>query len=99
LLDANFASAALREQATECARSAGAQIALVWFQAQDRQIELRMMQRAEDADRISDADLETYRKLQTTFQPPSEDEVGKLIVAPAAGELELRVAAILRQLI
>jgi aminoglycoside phosphotransferase family enzyme/predicted kinase len=99
LVDANFASAKLREHATQCARNAGAQIAFVWFRADDRQVELRMTQRAEDADQVSDADLSVYRKLQATFQPPSEDEVGKLIAAPTAGNRDQRVAMILRPMI
>ena len=99
LLDANFANAALRGQAAECARNSGAEIVFVWFRADDRQVEQRMQQRAGDPDRISDADFEIYRQLQATFEPPSADEGGQLIVVRAAGDPDPQVAAILRQLL
>jgi predicted kinase len=98
LVDANFASAALREQASECARSAGAQIAFVWFQAGDREVELRMEQRRADEQCVSDADIEIYRKLKVTFEPPAAVEGVKLIIAQPGGDRDQRVAAILCQL-
>ncbi|MGI9243683.1 MAG: AAA family ATPase, partial [Verrucomicrobiales bacterium] len=41
LIDANFANTAFRDQAREVARDAGAQIVFVWFQVDDREVELR----------------------------------------------------------
>lgn len=99
LLDANFPSSALRAQAAECARQAGAQIVFVWFRADDQEIQRRMKLRSADATQISDADFEIYRKLKATFEPPSEHEGAKLIAAQTATDRDQQVAAILRQLI
>ena len=99
LVDANFASAALRGAAGECARRAGARIVFVWFQADEQVVEQRMGRRSEDDQEVSDANLEIYRKLSAKFEPPSADEGGTLIVTRAEGDRDQQVAAILRQLL
>ncbi len=98
-MDANFASAALRGKAGECARRAGVRIVFVWFQADEQVVEQRMGRRSEDDQEVSDANLEIYRKLSAKFEPPRADEGGTLIVTRAEGDRDQQVAAILRQLL
>ncbi len=72
VVDATFARAGHRRPFAELARSAGAPFLVVETVAPDETIRARMAARASDATEPSDADLDVYRHMRESFEPPSE---------------------------
>jgi predicted kinase len=89
LLDANFRSVDLRQMVTDRVREAKVQVrgvVVVWFQTDEKLIERRLTSRADQKTSVSDADVEVYRKLQYSFEDPSEGEEYELVIVDGGAE-------------
>ncbi|NLT69688.1 MAG: AAA family ATPase [Verrucomicrobiaceae bacterium] len=79
ILDANFRAREERSQVFTAAKAAGAKLAIVRIETDERVVRRRLAARADDPASVSDADLAVYEKLKSAFEPPGEEEADRLL--------------------
>ena len=99
ILDANFRSREERSQLGKAARQSGARLALIEVTANEERIRDRLRERAASNDSASDADLEVYERLKTTFEPPLPDEADQVVKIPSDPNPGLMVDRVIAKLV
>jgi len=97
--DANFPRASSRAEADEAARNQGTEAVILWTDCDESVVAERLRGRSEDSASVSDADWEVYRKLKSTFEPPSEEEGRHLVRVDGSETPETNVDRVLTDLL
>lgn len=85
VLDGTFGDPRERSLAHALARRTGARFTLVLARCDAATTRQRLQRRAEDADRVSDADWEIYQRMRDVFAPPDEVSEEELAVDDTGG--------------
>jgi len=96
LIDGTFSTAAERQQARELASDLGRPFAILWCDAPDAVLDIRLRQRAADIRQVSDAGPELLAAHRARYEPP-DGESETIRVDTTAGP-DAVVAAALRAL-
>ncbi len=99
ILDANFRGRQERALALAAAREAGARLAILHIETDERTVIERLNQRKTDPHSESDADREIYEKLKSQFQTPATEEADLLLAVSGDSGPDIAADAILSALL
>lgn len=98
ILDANYRTAVERAKVKLAAAEARASLVIIHLSPGDEELQRRLVERSEDPESVSDADVEVLGKLASQFEAPHPDECDLLLEASSLGSPETAAEEILSQM-